>query len=340
MSQIIRAFAALEPSSALLVQELRVAELKAEEVEVEVEYCGLCHSDVSMAENEWGFTRYPFVGGHEVVGRIASVGANVKALRVGDRVGIGWTASSCGECQFCLAGDPIFCAKSQGTIVGRHGGFAERVRCHWMWAVKLPGALDPALVGPMFCGGITVFNPFLEFGILPIHRVAVLGIGGLGHLALKFARAWGCEVTAITSNASKSEQLMAMGAHQVLVGDAARGFDMKKAGSFDFILSTINVATAWSSLLQLLAPRGHLVLLGATMEAIPVQAMQLLGGRKAVVGNGTGSPTAMAKMLEFCSRHMIAPTVEQFAMSDINAAIAHLKRGDARYRVVLKNDFA
>jgi alcohol/geraniol dehydrogenase (NADP+) len=333
-----RAYAAASSSSRFELSEFDAGPLGAEEVDIQVESCGVCHSDLSMQQNEWGNTRYPFVGGHEIVGRVIACGAQVKAIRVNDLVGVGWTAGSCGECDACLNGDPIFCAARSATIIGRNGGFAERVRAHWQWTIKLPDGLDAASAGPLFCGGITVFNPLLEFGILPIHRVAVVGIGGLGHLALKMARAWGCEVTAITRSESKIDDALALGAHQVLLVNEQNAL-ARFQRYFDLIIQTTNAAQDWAQLLKMLSPRGKLALVGVTLDAIPVQAMQLINGQKSLVGNATGSPQAMRQMLEFCARHQIKPQVEYFPMQEINAAFAHLEKGDARYRVVLQSDW-
>jgi alcohol/geraniol dehydrogenase (NADP+) len=336
MSSIYRAYAANEAGGKFEITEFDAGPLGAEDVEIAVDSCGLCHSDLSMHHNEWGNTRYPFVGGHEIVGRIVACGSQAKRLRVGDLVGVGWSSSTCGECSACLAAEPIFCGKRQATIIGRNGGFAERVRAHWQWAIKLPAGLDAKSAGPLFCGGITVFNPLLEFGILPIHRVAVIGIGGLGHLALKMARAWGCEVTAITSSPSKMQDALALGAHQSLLATDQNSLD-KHTRAFDLIIQTTNAAQDWAQIFKMLAPKGKLALVGVTLDAIPLQAMQLINGQKSVTGNATGSPLAMHQMLDFCARHQISPQVEYFPMHEINDAFLHLQKGQARYRVVLQN---
>lgn len=212
----IRAWAALSKGAALTPFEYDPGPLGHEEVEIAVEHCGLCHSDLSVLDNEWGNSIYPFVPGHEVVGRVVAAGEHVKGLKVGRRVGVGWNAGSCMHCRSCLSGDQHLCNSAQATIIGHHGGFAERVRAHWAWAVPLPEVIDFNSTGPLLCGGITVFNPLLEYGIRPTARVGVVGIGGLGHMALKFLRAWGCEVTAFTSSSSKFDEAKALGAHRVV----------------------------------------------------------------------------------------------------------------------------
>jgi uncharacterized zinc-type alcohol dehydrogenase-like protein len=229
------------------------------------------------------------------------------------------------------------CNTLEQTIVGRHGGFATRVRCHWIWATPLPAGIDPAKAGPLFCGGVTVFNPLLQEGVLPVDRVAVIGIGGLGHMALQFFNKWGCDVTAFTSSEAKGEEAKKMGAHHVI--DSRSGEALKSAkGSFDFILSTVTASLDWSGYLSTLAPKGKLHVVGVPPEPLAVNAFQLIGAQRSVSGSPSGAPATVAKMLEFCARHNINAVTEEFPMSRANEALARLEAGKARYRVVLKND--
>lgn len=311
-------------------------ELRPEQVQVRVESCGICHSDLSMIGNEWGNSVFPLVAGHEVIGVVEEAGAQVKGLKAGDRVGLGWFAGSCLSCPSCLSGRHQLCGSAEQIIVGRHGGFADRVRANWEWAVKLPEALDPASAGPLFCGGITVFAPILDFGVKPVHRVGVVGIGGLGHLALQFLHKWGCEVTAFSSNPAKADEARALGAHHVVSSTDTAAL-ARIAGSLDFILVTANVPLDWSSYLGALAPDGRLHFVGAVLEPVPVPAFSLIGGRKSVSGSPLGSPATVATMLDFCARHGIAPVTETFAMDEVNEALEHLRAGKARHRIVLRN---
>ena len=283
-------------------------------------------------------TEYPFVGGHEVVGKIAAMGENVKGLSVGDTVGLGWNAETCGHCDNCISGFQINCPNLVGTIVEHHGGFAEKVRCNWDWAVKLPDAMDASKAGPLFCGGITVFNPFVQSNIKPTDKVGVIGIGGLGHLALQFADKWGCEVTAFTSDLSKTDELKKMGADFVVNSRDDAELEKLK-GKFDMILSTVNVPLNWKGYLAALAPKGKLHLVGAVLEPIPVGAFDLIMNQKTITGTATGSPYVVRKMVEFCARHNIETVTENFKMSEINEAFEHLESGKGRYRIVLENDF-
>lgn len=337
MNHSFKAYAATATGAQLQPFEYNPGPLPDEQVEIQVEFCGVCHSDLSMLDNEWGLTAYPFVPGHEVTGRVAAVGDKVKGLKVGQRVGLGWFAESCMACPQCLSGNHNLCAAAEGTIVKRHGGFANRVRCHWAWALPLPEALDSQKSGPLFCGGITVFNPILQCQVQPTERVGVIGIGGLGHMALQFLNKWGCEVTAFTSSDSKREEAMKFGAHHVVNSrDAAQLQTI--AGSLDFILCTVNVALPWDAIIGSLAPRGRLHIVGAVLEPIPVAAFSLIMAQRSISGSPLGSPFNTARMLDFSARHHISPAIELFPMSKVNEAMDHLRAGKARYRIVLQND--
>lgn len=311
--------------------------LHSEQVEIAVQYCGICHSDLSMRDNEWGNSTYPFVPGHEAIGTVVAAGDAVKSVAAGDTVGLGWNAGSCLHCRACLTGDHNMCSSLEQTIVNRPGAFATRVRCHWIWATPLPAGLDPAKAGPLLCGGITVFNPFLQFGVLPTHRVGVIGIGGLGHLALQFANKWGCDVTAFTSSPGKAGEARKMGARHVLDTHSAEAL-RAAAGSFDFILSTVNANLDWGSYIGLLAPKGRLHIVGVPPEPVSLHVFPLIAGQRSAGGSPSGAPATVAAMLDFCARHGIAPITEEFPMTHANEALSHLQAGKARYRIVLRND--
>ena len=332
---MIKAYAAQKPGDKLQPFEYAPPPLGPEEVDVDVEYCGICHSDLSMIDNAWGMSSYPLVAGHEVAGRIAAVGPAVKHLNVGQTVGVGWYSGSCNVCPQCVAGAQNLCSSAEQTIVGRHGGFAERVRCRAGWALPLPAALDPRHAGPLFCGGITVFGPLCEFDVRPTDRVGVVGIGGLGHMALRFLRAWGCDVTAFSSNPKKAADALELGAHHYVSSTDAAALE-KIRGTLDFILVTTNVPLDWGAYLGALGPKGRLHFVGAVPEPISFHVMQALGKRASISASPLGNPATAAKMLEFCARHKIAPTIETFPMARINDALDHLRAGKARYRIVLE----
>jgi len=312
--------------------------LGSDQVEVAIEHCGVCHSDLSMLDNAWGVTRYPFIPGHEAIGRVVALGEHASGLTIGQRVGVGWNSSSCMHCPTCLDGDQHLCVSAGRTIVGRHGAFANRVRVHWMWAIPIPDALASGDVGPLLCGGITVFYPLLHFNVMPTQRVGVVGIGGLGHLALKFLRAWGCEVTAFSSSESKHAEALQLGAHRVV---SSRDKDSMRAirGSLDLILSTVNAPLSWDALMATLAPKGRLHFVGSALEPMPIPPLKLIQKQLEISGSPTGPRGAIDSMLEFAARHQIAPQIERFPMSRVNDAMEHLRAGKARYRIVLDADF-
>lgn len=331
---MIKAYAALAAGGELQPFEYDPGPLAANEVEIAVEHCGICHSDLSMVDNEWGISRYPLVPGHEVVGTLAAVGTSVNNLQVGQRVGLGWHAGYCMTCPSCMDGDHNLCSSAAGTIVGHHGGFAERVRAAAASVVPLPQTIDIASAGPLFCGGITVFNPLLQFDVKATDRVAVIGIGGLGHIALQFLNAWGCKVTAFTSTAAKKEEALQLGAHQAI--NSRDPAEIKAAaGKFDLILSTVSVKLDWNAYVATLRPRGRLHFVGASLEPLDLAVFPLIGGQRSISGSPVGSPANIARMLEFAARHEIRPVIETFPFDQVNAAIARLRSGQARYRIVL-----
>ena len=338
----VRSYAALKAGQELEPYDYDAGELKAHEVEVKVEYCGVCHSDLSVIDNEWGNAKYPLVAGHEIIGIVTELGSEAgnKGLKVGQRVGIGWTADSCQHCDCCIAGKQVLCQNgSTATIVKHAGGFAESVRAGWQWVIPVPDDLNPEVAGPLLCGGITVFDPLLRHQIQGVHKVGVIGIGGLGHMAIKLTSAWGCDVTAFSSNPDKTDEILAMGAHHV-VNSRDKTALRALRGQFDLIIDTVNASLEWASYYAALAPEGKLHVVGMVLEPIPVPASMLIGGAKAVTGSPTGSPLALRQLLRFAARTGVEPTVEVFPMSKINDAIQHLRDGKARYRVVLKADFA
>lgn len=332
----VNGYAAFEKGGKLDPYSYELEALEAEQVDIKVAYCGVCHSDMSMINNEWRMTKYPLVPGHEVVGEVVAVGDAVKNVKVGDQVGIGWFAASCMSCQECMGGDHHLCADTEGTIVGRHGGFADYIRGHWSWAIPLPEGIDMSKAGPLLCGGITVFNPIIQAGVKPTDTVGVIGIGGLGHMALKFLKAWGCEVIAFSSNPDKKAQILEMGATKVVNSRSSDELDQIK-GKLNFILNTTNVTLDWNAYLRTLAPKGRFHNVGGVLEPMAIPAFSLIGGEKTVGGSPVGSPAVTRTMLEFCVRHNIYPTVEEFPMEKVNEAMEHLEAGKARFRIVLNN---
>lgn len=332
---MIKAFAAKEPGGKLEPFEYDPGQLGSEDVEIDVESCGICHSDISMLDNDWGLTEYPFVPGHEVVGTVAAVGDNVSSLKVGQKVGLGWHSAYCNDCRTCESGDHNLCQSAQMTIAGRHGGFAEKVRAQAAAVIPLPEGIDPDKAGPLFCGGITVFNPLAQFNLPPTSEVGVIGIGGLGHLALQFLNAWGCKVVAFSSSEEKKQEAKELGAHEVI---NSRNSDELEAaaGRFDLIISTVNVKLDWNTYVSTLAPKGRLHFVGATLEPLDLEVFPLILAQRSVSGSPVGSPATIRKMLDFANQHNIEPVTEFYSFNDINEALDRLREGKAHYRVVLK----
>jgi uncharacterized zinc-type alcohol dehydrogenase-like protein len=331
---MIKAYAAFSAGGELKPFEYDPGPLRPHDVEINVVACGICHSDLSMLDNDWGMTTYPFVPGHEVVGTIASVGEQVSHLKVGDKVGLGWHSGYCMTCSTCLEGDHNLCAGAEGVMLGRHGGFADKVRAQAASVIALPEGLDSATAGPLFCGGITVFNPLVQFGIKPTDKVGVIGIGGLGHMALQFTRAWGCEVTAFTSNAAKKQEALELGAHHSVDSRSPTEIEAL-AGQLDLLISTVNVSLDWNAYLNTLKPKGRLHFVGATLDPLNIGAFPLIMAQRSVSGSPVGSPATIAKMLAFTVQHAIKPVVETYRFYQINDALERLRSGQARYRVVL-----
>ena len=332
----VSGYAANGPNEKLEPFSYEMGELGAEQVDVKILNCGICHSDLSMVNNDWGMTTFPIVPGHEVIGEVVAAGNAVKSIKVGDKVGVGWFSGSCMSCHECMDGSHHLCSSAEFTIGGRHGGFADYIRSHWAWTIPLPEGINLEKAGPLLCGGITVFNPILIAGVKATDKVGVIGIGGLGHMALKFLNKWGCEVIAFSSNPDKKESILEMGATKVV--DSTNPDELAKiAGSLNFILNTTNVTLDWNSYLVALAPKGKFHNVGAVLEPMAIPAFTLLTGEKSVSGSPLGSPALTRTMLEFCVRHEIYPITEEFPMKQVNEAIAHLESGKARYRIVLKN---
>ncbi|MCW8886119.1 MAG: NAD(P)-dependent alcohol dehydrogenase [Motiliproteus sp.] len=332
---MIKAYAAMEAGAELQPFEYDPGPLAPEQVEIDVEYCGLCHSDLSMIDNDWRNGQFPLVPGHEVVGTVAQVGSQVQGLNVGQVVGLGWHSGYCNHCNHCHSGDHNLCSRAEGTIVGHHGGFAEKVRADANSVVAIPDGIDLESAGPLFCGGITVFNPLVQFDIKPTDKVAVIGIGGLGHMALQFLNAWGCEVTAFTSSEVKRQEALSLGAHHTL-----NSIDKEQiagaAGRFDLIISTVNVKLDWNLYLGTLNAKGRLHFVGATLEPLDLNVFNLLMAQRSVSGSPVGSPATITQMLNFAAHHQIKPQVEVFPFDQVNQALQHLRDGNAHYRVVLK----
>ena len=331
---MIKSYAAMQKGAHLEEFIFDEIPLQPKEVRIRVHSCGICHSDISAIDNNWGKSKFPMVAGHEVVGEIIELGSEASFHRIGDKVGLGWHSGYCNNCEYCANGDHNFCSKTNKTVYSQYGGFAEKVSANEVSVIPLPSELNPVNAGPLLCGGITVFTPIVEFDIDKNHKIGVIGIGGLGHLAIKFYKALGCHVTAFTSSKDKDEYLLSIGADEVL--SSTDQINIKKYnGLFDFIISTVNVKLDWDLYLSLIKPRGRLHFVGAVLEKIDTSVFSLMGGRRSISGSPVGSPKNIKKMLDFCAEHNIYPDVENFKFEDINIALQKLRDNKIRFRAVL-----
>ena len=327
------AHAAHSKKSALKPFVYEPAPLGPHDVEIRISHCGICHSDVHLVDGDWGMGSYPMVPGHEIVGTVTALGPEAGHLEAGARVGVGWQRGACLACDSCIAGDENLCASNVATCVSNHGGFADRVRLDGRFAFPIPEGLASENAAPLLCGGATVYSPLRRWA-RPSMRVGVVGIGGLGHLALQFARAMGCEVTAISSTPDKEVEARSFGAHRFLATREAKALS-SAASSLDFILSTVFVTPDWDGLVGALRPNGVLCLVGVTSEPLSVQAFALLAGQKSVTGSAIGGRPAIREMLAFAARHGVAAKVQLRPLAEADAALGEVRKGRARYRVVL-----
>ncbi len=332
---MLKGFACNNPRAPVSAFSYDAGTLGDNEVEIKITHCGICHSDVHLIDNDWGISRYPFIPGHEIVGTVAAMGKNVK-LTIGERVGLGWQCDSCGTCEFCRAGMENHCKQNQPTCVAHHGGYADGVRANARFVIPIPAALDSAVAAPLLCGGVTVFTPLHVHNVQADAKVGVVGIGGLGHLALQFAKARGCIVTAISTNAKKEAEARRFGASAFLLSNDRAALEAAKS-SFDFILVTASADVDVPQLLDLLRPRGKLCVVGALPSPMQVSAGQLIHGDKSVVGSNIGAPEVIRLMLETAASHGVAAKIETMPMSEANAALDKVRAGQARYRIVLEN---
>lgn len=332
----IQAYAAHEKGAALKPFSYSPAPLKSHEIEVKITHCGICHSDVHLINNDWGNSAYPLVPGHEIIGIVDALGTEVKNVKKGDRVGIGWQCGSCMECESCVKGEENLCAQSQAVAVGGHyGGFADRVRSDSRFAFRIPEKLASENAAPLLCGGATVYSPFRNYNVRAFMKVGVIGIGGLGHLALQYAKAFGCEVTAFSNSPSKEKEAKQFGADHFVSSTSANSFK-KIEGTFDFILSTVNVPLDWNSYMGLLRPHGKLCFVGVPDKPISIPVFSLLLGEKSICGSVIGSRDSIQEMLEFSARHNIAAKTEARKLSEVNEALEKVHKNQARYRMVLE----
>lgn len=339
----VHAFAAQSAASALGSQSIARREPGPWDVEMEILYCGVCHSDLHQARNEWKNTIYPCVPGHEIVGRVTRVGAEVEKFKTGDLTAVGCMVDSCGKCDNCKAGQeqyclsyPTFTYNGQDNILGGHtfGGYSTSIVVDEAFVLRVPEGLDLAATAPLLCAGITTYSPLRHWKVGPGQKVGVVGLGGLGHMGVKFARAFGAHVVLFTTSPNKIEDGLRLGAHEVVVSKDANAM-AKHTGSFDFILDAVSAQHDINAYLSLLKLDGTLTLVGAPEEPLPVAAFNLLLPRRNFSGSAIGGIAETQEMLDFCAKHQIVSDIELIPMQKINEAWERLLKQDVRYRFVI-----
>jgi uncharacterized zinc-type alcohol dehydrogenase-like protein len=318
--------------------EYPAPELGEHDVRVSVTHCGVCHTDIHAIDNYYGITAFPFVPGHEIVGYVSAVGPAVSGLKTGDRVGIGWQGRSCMQCEWCVKGEEQLCMDivPSGTWVP-YGGFSSSVVVDGRFAYPLPPGMPSQVAAVLMCAGITVYSPLRRYSAGPVPKIAVVGVGGLGHLAIQFAHAFGYEVAAISSSPEKKEQALAFGADRFIDANDEPGLRQVDYG-FDVLMCTASGGVRWEALLMTLKKKGVLVLLG--FPDVALNSTDLVAHELSITGSFLGNRATMREMLAFAHTHGIAPKIETMPMSRVNEAIQRVKENRARYRIVLVNDTA
>ncbi|NUP08894.1 MAG: NAD(P)-dependent alcohol dehydrogenase [Polyangiaceae bacterium] len=338
-----KAYAASSPTSSLAPFTLNRRDLLPTDVAIEILYCGVCHSDLHQARNEWSGTIYPCVPGHEIVGRVTKVGAQVKRFKPGDLAAVGCMVDSCGVCKSCKRGLEQYCeAFPTWTYNGQDkhlggptfGGYSDAIVVDEAFTLRISDKVNLAATAPLLCAGITTYSPLRHWKVGPGKKVGVVGLGGLGHMAVKFARAFGAHVVLFTTSPRKVEDGLRLGAHEVVVSSDANQM-AKHQRSFDFIIDAVSADHDINAYLSLLGLDGTLTLVGAPEKPLPVAAFNLLLPRRSFAGSGIGGIAETQEMLDFCAEHEITSDVEVIAIQQINEAYERLLKGDVRYRFVI-----
>ncbi|WP_432669587.1 NAD(P)-dependent alcohol dehydrogenase [Pseudomonas umsongensis] len=318
-------------------------ELRADDVAIDIDFCGVCHSDLHYVHNDWKSTRFPCVPGHEIVGRVTAVGPAVNRYRPGDRVAVGCMVDSCQQCAACEQHQEPHCTQGMtptynglDRISGEvtRGGYAQHIVVRERFVLRVPPALDPRFTGPLLCAGITVWTPMREHDVKTGTRLAVIGLGGLGHMAVKLGVALGAEVTVITTSPGKAEDALALGAHHVLLSSDPQAMKTA-ASSFDLILDTIPRGHNVNPYLMLLGRNGKLVLVGALEPLEPIHGALLAINNRSITGALIGGLEQTQELLDFCAEHQVLPSCEMIDIQDINQAFTRMQNNDVKYRFVI-----
>jgi uncharacterized zinc-type alcohol dehydrogenase-like protein len=338
----VTAYAAPAAGEPLAPTTIERREVGANDVLIEIAYAGICHSDIHTVQGDWGPQQYPLAPGHEIVGTVAEIGSDVTRHAVGDLVGVGCMVNSCGECASCTAGDEQFCVKGMvgtygatdrdGTVT--QGGYSTHVVVDADFVLSVPDGIDPAAAAPLLCAGITTYSPLRHWGAGPGKKIAVVGLGGLGHMAVKIAHALGAEVTVLSQSLKKQEDGLRLGADSYFATSDPDTFE-QLAARFDLIVNTVSASVDFNDYLGLLAVGGTLVNVGAPPKPIEINAMSLISGRKSVAGSMIGGIAETQEMLDFCGEHGIGSEVEVIGAEAINEAYERVLASDVRYRFVI-----
>jgi len=341
-----KAFAAQSASSGLASHAIQRRSPRPQDVQIEILYCGVCHSDLHQVRNEWQSvmpTVYPCVPGHEIVGRVIKVGSAVKKFKEGDIAAVGCMVDSCRECANCRAGEEQFCEKfmtltynGQDKILGgvTYGGYSDTIVVDENYVLRVSNKLDPAGTAPLLCAGITTYSPLRHWKVKRGQKVGIVGLGGLGHMGVKFAKAFGAHVVLFTTSPNKTADAVRLGADDVVISKNATEMT-KHAGSFDFILDAVSAEHDLNSYLQLLKLDGVMTLVGAPEKPSPVSAFNLIMGRRSLAGSAIGGIRETQEMLDFCAEKGISADIELIPIQKINEAYERLLKGDVKYRFVI-----
>ncbi len=339
----VPAYAAVSAKAPLAPYEAERREPKEHDVVIDVLFCGVCHSDIHQARDEWGGGLFPMVPGHEVIGRVARTGAEVKKLKPGDMAGVGCMVDSCRECGPCSESLEQFCEKGcawtyNSTEMDRKtptfGGYSTQIVADERFVLKVPENLDPAGAAPLLCAGITTYSPLRQFNCKKGDRVGVVGLGGLGHMAVKLASSMGAEVTMLSTSRGKEADAKRLGAAKFALTSDEATFE-KLAGYFNIIIDTVSAPHDYNKYLGLLKVKGTMVVVGVPPEAVPLHAHSLIGGNRRLSGSLIGGIKETQEMLDYCSKHNIVSDVEVIPIQKINEAYERVVKGDVRYRFVI-----
>lgn len=339
----IKAYAAHDVGAPLKPFEMERREVQENDVYIDIEYCGVCHSDLHFVKNDWGMSQYPLVPGHEIIGRVTKTGENVTGFKVGELVGVGCMIDSCRHCNACVEGVEQYCEKgSTFTYNGpdkylggmTFGGYSQQIVVDKDFVLHVPENLDAKAAAPLLCAGITTYSPLMQWNVKKGDKVGIIGLGGLGHMGVKFANALGAEVVMITSSPSKGKDARELGAKDVLISRDEEQM-AQHANSFDFLLNTIPVGHDVNQYLGLLKRDATMVIVGAVEPIDPVHGGQLIFQRKRMAGSLIGGIKETQEMLDFCGKHNIVCDVELIDMQDINTAYERMQNSDVKYRFVI-----